>query len=232
MSDRNTMLVIPGHPPIPELARVIWSVPALAEASLSGEEAPRVGQATWTGDVADPSSKGVPYTVVALRLFEVGGLRLMDETPLPPLDDPEMALGACLSEKYGQAVYLFYEEELGAGGHARFVSGKLVERHCVDGRQLQEVVRTLDGDHPVTQLDPSEWVWPLAGAALEEGASAIFGPGIRNDDHLAGLLAAANAEPIPGPGQTSSSAAQTGSRRSQRPRKRDRVLGFLKKLKS
>ena len=52
---------------------------------------------------------GQPYTHIALRLFEVAGLRLMDERH-PEATDLEMVLGRVLSEHF-PVVYALYEDE-------------------------------------------------------------------------------------------------------------------------
>ena len=44
---------------------------------------------------------------------------------------------------------------------------------------------------PLENLDSSDWVWPLIGDALEQGARAIVGLGIRDDDDIERLIEAA-----------------------------------------
>lgn len=182
MSDRNTGLFASGHVDGAAIAALLEKAPGGVGRGLVGEEGPRIGHGTWQGH---------PFTHVALRLFEVGGLLLMDQEQVPDSRELEVHLGAGLSRLASHAVYLFCDEERGAGGHARFRDGRLVSRVVFDGRGFSEVVRDLDGERPVTDLDPSDWLWPLIAEAVEDGARPIFGPGVRNDDHLEAIIEAA-----------------------------------------
>lgn len=187
MSDRNTGLFLAGHVPADAVAAAFSAISNLDPGELTGDEAPRVGHGQW---------KGRPYTHVGLRLFEVGGLLLIDSVGAPSDDELEMQLGAALSRRSGEAVFLLYDDEAGVGGHARFSSGRLASRRVVDGRGNRPVVRDLAGERPLEGLDASDWVWTPIAEAVESGASPLFGPGVRTDDEIATLIQNANAQPI------------------------------------
>ena len=146
MSERNTGLFLPGHVSPLEVAEML----SQAGGGSPGPGAVRVGHGTWNGTM---------FTHVGVEAFEAGGLLLMEAVALPPEADPEMVLGCGLSAAHGSAVFLFYDEELGAGGHAIFRNGMLESRKVVDGRDLDPVERDLEGEVPVTDLDPSEWIF-------------------------------------------------------------------------
>ena len=187
MSDRNTGLFLAGHQTADAVGRAFVEVFGPASAELVGEEAPRLGHASW---------KGRPYTHIGLRLFEVGGLLLFDAEGVPSADEPEMRLGAALSKLAGQAVYLRYDDEAAVGGHARFEGGRLVSRAAIDGRESRPVLRDLSGQRVLEGVDASDWVWTPIADAVEAGATPIFGPGLRTDEDIATLISYAGANPI------------------------------------
>ncbi len=222
MSDRNTGLFAKGHVPVEAVAELLARAPGGAADQLVGDEAPRVGH----GD-----HNGQPFTHVALRLFEVGGLLLMDQAAAPDSRELEVHLGAGLSRLATHAVYLFYDEERGAGGHARFQDGRLVSRVAFDGRGFTEVVRDLDGERVVDDLDPSDWLWPLIGEAVEDGARPVLGPGIRTDDDLEAVIRAAGSEPIVQAPPPVTQPQASPQMRPQDPVSQRVVRGLLRRLK-
>ncbi len=220
MSDRNTGLFVAGHLAPEEVAEVFAKAPQSAE--LVGEEGPRVGH----GD-----RDGHPFTHIGLRLFEAGGLLLMDEVELPGSQELEMHLGAALSSLATHAVYLFYDEERGAGGHARFQDGRIVSRAVFDGREFTPVARDLDGERPIEELDPSDWIWPLIAEALETGARPIFGPGVRTDDDLEELIRRAGGEPVTREAEPVHQPQSAPQMRPQDPALRRVLRGFKKRIR-
>jgi hypothetical protein len=222
MSERSTGLFLPGHVPGPALAAVFAEAPGLSPADLSGEEAPRVGHGERAGRA---------YTHVALRLFEVGGLALMEQERPPGPDELEMWLGARLSRAYGLALFAHYDDERGAGGHALFRDGALVSRAVIDGRLDRPVRRGLGAEEPLTHVDPSDWVWPHIAEAVELGTTALFGPGVRTDDDLAALIQAAGAVAVTAaPKAAAPKAAAAAEPTGGGARKRDKLKGALKGL--
>jgi hypothetical protein len=221
VSKRNTGLFLPGHHTPEAIAEAFWSAPGLPTEHFIGAEVPRLGHGTRDGR---------PYTHFALRLFEVAGLRLMDDHPLPGPDDLELHLGCVLSKLAGQATYLFYDEENAAGGAARFADGALVGRVCFDARDTQPVRRDEQGETPLVGLNPSDWIWKPASEAIEAAAAPLVGPGVRDDDDIAALIEAAGATPIPPPPprKVSSESSPDPSKR-RRDRLRSRVRGWLRK---
>ncbi|MDP2314105.1 MAG: hypothetical protein Q8P41_14480 [Pseudomonadota bacterium] len=218
MSDRNTGLFLPGHVPAAAIAAVAWGAPGVSVEQLRGDEAVRVGHGTRDGR---------PYTHVGLRLFEVGGLLLLDQPDLPGADELERVLGDTLSARYGQAVFLFYDEVNAAGGHARFEGGRLVSRLVYDGRGSVPVRRTLGRDEVLVGLDPSDWVWVPGAAAVEAGAAAILGPGIRDDDDIERLITGAAAVAVEPPTEAPPSGRGTSAPPPARP---SRLRGLLRRL--
>lgn len=218
MSERNTALLLSGHVPAAPIVRALLDLPGVDAVDLQGDEAPRVGHG---------ARQGVAYTHVALRLFELGGLTLLEGAHPPGDGDLEVALGRALSAAHGLALFVCYDDEGGVGGHALFRDGVLVSREAVDGRADRPVRRTLDGEAPIPEVDPSDWVWPLVGDAVEAGTRALFGHGVRTDDDIAALIrnAAAEVAFLPRPDATSSEPAP-------RVRKRDRLRGLVKQLVS
>lgn len=180
MSERNTGLFLRGHVPAAQVAQALWSWPGLMEGDLRAAEAPRLGHGAREGHL---------YTLLALRLFEVGGLLCLDRAQVPPEDDLEMHLGRALSVG-GVAVYLHFDEERGAGGYARFEDGRLVARRVCDGRDYQPVLRDLAGERPMSIHDPEAWIWGDISDAVEQGATPILGPGVRTDDDIAAVISA------------------------------------------
>lgn len=207
-------MFLPGHHTRTDIAAAFWSTPGLEARLFVGEEAPRVGHA---------ARDGRPYTHIGLRLFEVGGLRLMDQLSLPEAADPEMHLGRTLSGDGGLALFLFYDEERGAGGVARFSDGALAMRTCYDARGLAPLRRDLHGETVLSNLDPSDWIWAPASALIAAEAAPIVGPGIRDDDDIAALIQAADARPLPLP----PSAAEAPNA-PKRGRRRDRLKRWVK----
>lgn len=213
MSARNTGLFLPGHVPAATIAEVFWAAPGLPAAHFTGDELPRVGHGTHNDR---------PFTHVALRLFEVAGLRLLDAHPPPAPDDLEQHLGRVLSARAGRAAYLFYDEENGAGGAAVFADGALAHHVCFDARDTAPVRRDAAGEEALVGLDPSDWIWRPASEAIEAAATPLVGPGIRDDDDIEALIAAAQAAPIPPRAEKPSP-----SRGDTSPRKRDRLRGLV-----
>lgn len=187
MSDRNTALLLPGHAPPHAVAAAVRVAFGPLVGELTGDEAPRMGHGERLGQ---------PFTLVTLRLFEVAGLRVLDEAEVPRADDVEVALAAALSAGRGAAVYLHYDEERGAGGHALWRNGELASRRYYDGRGLGPVLRDLEGEHEIAEPDEGDWIWDLIGDAVEEGATRVLGPGVRTDDDLEAVIQAAAAEPL------------------------------------
>ncbi len=179
MSARNTGLFVTGHVDPAEVGAVFWTHPTVGAAALSDEEAPRVGHG---------ERDGKPFSLVALRLFELGGVLLLESGELVGEDDLERELGRALSSGGRTAVFLHYDEERGAGGHALFRDGKLVDRQVVDGKQYQPVVRDLAGERPFEVADEEAWIWEAIGDAVEAGATAVLGPGVRTDDDLEAII--------------------------------------------
>lgn len=219
MSDRNTGLFLPGHVAQEEVGEL------LAESTPGGS-----GEGCGSLRVGHGEHNGRKYSHVGLELFEKGGLLLMDQLALPGDDDPEMQLATQLSIRHGVAVYLFYDEERGAGGHALFRAGKLESRRVVDGRDLDPVLREGDQEGPLTDLSTSDWIWPAAGDAVEAGATELFGPGVRTDDDIEGLIRDAGSETI----QRISRVESTGTTsqvRSRDPVRAGRLRGLLARVK-
>lgn len=190
MSERNTGLFLPGHVPAADIGALLWQAPGVNPEELRGDEALRVGHGTRDGRA---------YTHVGLRLFEVGGLLLLDQQDLPAEDELERVLGESLSARHGQAVFLFYDEVNAAGGHARFEAGRLVSRLMYDARGNVPVRRTMEREEALSGLDPSDWVWVPSADAVAAGAAPILGPGIRDDDDIAKLIEGAAAVAIEPP---------------------------------
>jgi hypothetical protein len=222
MSERNTGLFLPGHVPADEIGALLWRAPGVNPEELRGDEALRVGHGTRDGR---------PYTHVGLRLFEVGGLLLLDQQDLPAADEVERVLGETLSARHGQAVYLFYDEVNAAGGHARFEQGQLVSRLMYDGRGNVPVRRTLDAEEALSGLDPSDWVWVPGANAVEAGAAPILGPGIRDDDDINKLIEAAASVAIEPPTRAAPG-VKTGAKPSGvgAPERPSRLRGLVRKL--
>ncbi|MCK6520291.1 hypothetical protein L6R49_02515 [Myxococcota bacterium] len=223
MSERSTGLFLPGHVPAHALAALLAQAPGVQPADLSGEEAPRVGHG---------AREGRPYTHLALRLFEVGGLALMEQERPPGPEELEMWLGERLSRAYGLALYAHYDDERGAGGHALFRDGRLVSRAVIDGRLDRPVRRGLGAEEPLANVDPSDWVWPHIAEAVEAGTSALFGPGVRTDDDLAAIIQAAAAAPVSvtPPRPAAPPPAEAADPVNSGGRRRDKLKGALKGL--
>ncbi|MCB9741313.1 MAG: hypothetical protein H6740_01690 [Alphaproteobacteria bacterium] len=222
MSERSTGLFIAGHVDPQEVVTTLLRAPTVRAGDLQGEETPRVGHGVHAG---------APFTHVGLRLFELGGLLHIDRTELPGADEVETYLGMALSAAHGKALFLHYDDEQGVGGHALYVDGLLVSRRAVDGRWDEPIVRDLDGERVMEDVDPSHWVWPHVADAVAEGAQALFGEGVRSDDDIAELIQAAAATPVKvplGAAPRTEPAAEAPS--PGRTRKRDRLLGLVKGL--
>ncbi len=223
MSDRNTGLFAAGHVPLAAVAELLSRAPGGDAKFLVGEEGPRVGHGEW---------KGQAFTHVALRLFEVGGLLLMEQASPPDSRELEVHLGMGLSRLATHAVYLFYDEERGAGGHARFQDGRLVSRVVLDGRGFTEVMRDLEGEHAVGDLDPTDWLWPLIAESVQDGALPVLGSGVRTDDDLEAIIRAAGSEPLVREGTTPVQQPQSASQMRPQDSMSQRVVrGLLRRLK-
>ncbi|MFM2244672.1 MAG: hypothetical protein RL071_746 [Pseudomonadota bacterium] len=219
MSARNTGLFLPGHLSAQVLIDALVGIPGAPLAELVGEEAPRLGHA---------QREGHAYTHVGLRLFEVAGLRLLDDDALPGPEDLEVALGAALSRAAGRAVYAVYEEEQGYGGAAVFEGGVLRSRLCFDARGTAPLRRDLSGATVLRGLDPSDWVWRPASDAIEAALLPVVGPGVRTDDELLALIEAASGAPLALPRAPTPPAHRPAEPPAAR--KRDRLLGLAKGL--
>ncbi len=179
MSARNTGLFVAGVVEPQRAATLFWEHPAVRGQALPPAEHPRVGHGEHAGK---------PFTLVSLRLFEEGGVLLLDQAEPPGADDLEQVLGRGLSADGGAAVFLGYDEERGSGGFALFEDGRLVGRRVIDGRGYQPVERDLEGEHPLDVEDEEAWLWEDIGAAVEEGAARVLGEGVRTDDDLAAII--------------------------------------------
>ena len=220
MSGRNTGLFLPGHVSAESLGDLLRTVPGLDVAALQGDEALRVGHG---------EREGRSYTHLGLRLFEEGGLLLMDQLALPEDDDIEVFLGRALSAAHGEAVYLFYDEERGAGGHALFKNGELVSRRIVDGRDFDPLLRDLSEERSLDDLDPSEWIWPLAAQLVQEGAEGVLGPGVCNDDDIAKVITEAGGVVVrAGPPPAVEPSSQV---RARDPMRAGRLRGLLSRIR-
>ncbi|MFT5681038.1 MAG: hypothetical protein ACI8RZ_001944 [Myxococcota bacterium] len=187
MSNRNTGLFLPGHIDPAEIARVFAELRSMEPGVWSGAEAPRVGHGTHAGH---------DYTLVALRFFEIAGLPVLNLDAVPGTESVDVELGEVLSRIAGSAVYLFYDEENAAGGAARFESGELVDRECWDGRKLVPMHRHMHGAEAVEDLDPSDFIWKPASAAMARMSMPLLGPGVITDDEIETLIEGAGAEPV------------------------------------
>lgn len=210
MSDRNTGLFLAGNVDDQTIVEAFSHARELKDGLLVGDEAPRVGRGIRDGHA---------YTHVALRLFEVAGLRLMDDDTLPPVDDLEQILGVHLSRAAGRAVFAFYDEEHGAGGAAVYEKGQLVSRDCHDARETAPVHRGLKTTVPLGNLDPSDWIWRPASDTIEAAMLPLVGPGVRTDDDIVALIEAAGAANLP---ETPPPATPP------KPRKRDALRTFAR----
>lgn len=213
MSARNTGLFLLGTVSPSVVAEALSAWPEYAPEHFAGAEGPRVGHATWHGQ---------PVTHVALRVFEVMGFRLLNEESIPDPDDLEMVLGRELSRSH-PVIFASYDDELMAGGAARFESGALRYRDCVEGQAAIPTRRTLHGAHPIEDLDPSLWIWPHASAALSGAFAPELSPAPKDDDDIEQLVLQAKAQPIPLHSRPPPSPAPT-----PRTRKRDRVRRALR----
>ncbi|HCH62994.1 MAG: hypothetical protein CL927_10135 [Deltaproteobacteria bacterium] len=223
MSERNTGIFVLGHLSDDEIRAAFAAWPEYDPAHFADDETPRVGRSERSGQ---------PYTHIALRLFEVAGFRLMDENALPGARDLEMVLGQALSERF-PVVYALYEDETMAGGGARFESGSLVYRVCIDGRVARPVRRALSDTQVIPSLDPSDWIWPHASTALQQAFGAQFSAAPTTDDDLEVMILAARAEPLSLPAAATplpSSTEPSGSPTQPPSRRRDRVKARLRSL--
>lgn len=214
MSERNTALLLPGHVLAEQVVAAIAKIPEVED--LVGEEAPRIGHG---------EHRGVAYTFVGWRLFELGGLALLEQLDLCDGDEPEVLLGEELSKLHDRAVFVLYDEETAYGGFSLFEGGRLTDRKAVDARWDAPVRRTLIQEDVLDDLDPSDWIWPMLGDFVEEATGALGLEGIRTDDDIEALIKASN--PSAHERVTDKEAKES---RPPRLRKRDRLLGGLKAL--
>ena len=221
MSERNTGIFVLGHLSDDEIRTAFAAWPEYDPAHFADDEIPRVGRSERSGQ---------PYTHIALRLFEVAGFRLMDEDPLPDARDLEMVLGQELSARF-PVVYALYEDEMMAGGGARFESGSLVYRVCIDGRVAQPVHRGLTDTQIIPALDPSDWIWPHASTAMQQAFGEHFSAAPTTDDELEAMILAASAQPLSLPtAPTPPPSRPPESSTPRAPRRRDRVKARLRSL--
>ena len=220
MSARNTALLLPGHWPSQDVLAIFWSAPNLVREHFAGPEHPRVCHG-----VRDAAA----YTLLRLRLFEVAGLQLMDSPTLPAPDDLEQYLGCALSDLAGTAVFVFYDEEHGAGGAAVFSQGALQSRRCFDARGTQPVHREGDQETPLRGLDPSDWIWAPASTTIDAALTPLVGAGIRDDDDIDELIQAAQevSPPPPTPPPATPPPATPPPASRSRRRLRDRLKGLI-----
>jgi hypothetical protein len=201
MSSRNTGIFLRGHVSNDALAECLWAVGGLDSGHFRQDEAIRAGQGTLNGH---------EYTLITARLFAIAGFAMLDDAELPPAEDLEMVMGARLSARFGEVVFLAHDDEHGWGGYARFVDGKLTARRVVDGRGSRPVRREGNVESPLTGIDESEWVWPVLAQLVAEGAESILGEGVSTDDDIEARVVAAAVKPIPTP-DTHRSAAPEAS---------------------
>ena len=228
MSDRNTGIFLPGHIDPAAIARVFAGLESMEPQVWSGAEAPRVGHGTHAGH---------DYTHVALRFFEIAGIPVLDLDATPGPESVDVELGEALSRIAGSAVYLFYDEENAAGGAARFESGALVDRECWDGREFMPIHRHMHGAQVVEGLDPSDFIWKPASAAMERMSAPLLGSGVITDDEIEALIERAGASPVVvvsevadnTPAPTPPPAPAPASRPSSR---RQKLRGLLRRIKS
>ena len=226
VSERNTALFVLAHLSDEDLCNAFQAWPDYDPAHFAGEEGPRVGRGEWHGQ---------PFTHVALRLFEVAGIRLMDEDELPDNSDLEMVLGRSLS-MHAPVVFGLYEDEEMAGGGARFEGGELVYRVCIDGRLVKPARRGLSETKEIPDLDTSHWIWPHATKALREAFGDGFESPPGNDDELEEMIDAADAGPLsladtpPIAQPTSAKAPASNPTATAAPRKRDRLRSRIRSL--
>ncbi len=217
MSERNTALLVPGHVDVDEVLTLLESVPGVGRGALAGDEAPRIGHGRRGGR---------DFTFIGWRLFELGGLTLLERSEDVDSDEPEVFVGDRLSSAHGDAVFLLYEEETAFGGYTWFHAGRLEERKAVDGRWGEVVSRGLREEHVVEDIDPSEWVWPLLAELIDEGSQLILGaPGLRTDDDIAALILSTEPKVC---ARDAAPAAQPAE--PTEGRKRDKLKGFIKGL--
>ena len=117
------------------------------------------------------------------------GSELFDVLDISTTPHRPHQLALQLSKTYKRAVLLFCDDEEAAGGHVLFVDGELSSREIIDGRGYTPLRRTLNQEQQIEELDPSDWVWPFIGDAVEKGAKPIVGTGIRDDDTIEQLMA-------------------------------------------
>jgi hypothetical protein len=215
MSERNTALLVPGHVDPEEVLGILALVPGVGPEALTGEEAPRIGHG---------QRNGRDFTFIGWRLFEIGGLTLLERSDEVDSDEPEVFVGDRLSSRYEDAVFLLYDEETAFGGFTWFHAGRLEDRKAIDGRWGEVVSRTLREERVLEDIDPSDWVWPRLAELVDEGSRRVLGnPGLRNDDDIAALIASTDP-------QVHAAAAPAPAPEPPRERKRDKLLGLVKGL--
>jgi len=188
MSSRNTGIFLPGHIDGSAIAECVWAPGGLSPADFQGDEAVRAGQG---------SVQGHDYTLVTARLFAVVGFALLDSTEVLSDGDVEMVLGTRLSERFGEAVFLCYDDEGGWGGYARFIDGALTARRVVDGRPSHPLRRDDGVETLLEDVDASHWIWPALSEVVVAGARSVLGEGVGSDDDIEVRVAAAAVQPIP-----------------------------------
>lgn len=225
MSERNTGMFLPGHIDPAKIARVFAGLRSMEPQVWSGAEAPRVGHSTH----ADHD-----YTLVALRFFEIAGLPVLDLDAVPGAESVDIELGEALSRIAGSAVYLFYDEENAAGGAARFEDGELVDRECWDARELMPIHRHMRGAEVVEGLDPSDYIWKPASAAMVRMSTPLLGPGVITDDEIEALIEGAAAKPVVVVSGADEAPAAPASAPAPEPRpssRRKKLRGLLRRIK-
>ena len=166
MSHRNTGLFVSGHVQPEDCSHI----------DLSGA---RIGTS---------KRKNKNYTHVGLEELESAGCVLFDELELPLSPQGAHHIAIELSKIYKKSVIIFCDDEEAAGGHVLFEEGAIKSREIIDGRGYTPVRRTLTEQAQIEELDPSDWVWPFIGDAIEQGAKTVVGIGIRDDDAIEKLM--------------------------------------------
>jgi len=204
-----------------EVVAAFGSFGGLRAGDFSGADAPQLAVTTGPGG---------PVSVIGLPLWDEGGLRVLDEATVPGPEVLDAHIGRALTARGATAVFVAYDEERGAGGYLRFDGGVPVSRLVFDGRGRGPVRRTLTAvtDEPDDAGDGSEWLWGRIEGALREGAAPFIGP-VPDASAWVEWLAncAFHAVPLPAP---AAAPLPPPPAAAAPPRKRDRLLGALRRI--